>query len=156
MIRPNAERPNMPGYGIATDPVGLLTWKWAEERLRKARRYWLATAGPDRRPHAMPVWGLWLDHAFYFSTGRRSRKARNLAKNDGCVICVEHGADSVVVEGSARRVRAAAQIKRLNEAYKSKYDGGMPGAEPVFVVRPRKAFGLRERDFIKSATRWSF
>ncbi len=26
--------------------------------------------------------------------------------------------------------------------------------EPIYVVRGRVAFGLRERDFTKSATRW--
>ena len=31
-----------------------------------------------------------------------------------------------------------------------------PFAEPVYVVRPRVAFGLYEKDFVGSATRWQF
>ncbi len=37
----------------------------------------------------MLVWGLWLDGAFYFSTGRKSRKACNLAENSYCVIATD-------------------------------------------------------------------
>ena len=37
----------------------------------------------------MLVWGLWLDGAFYFSTGRKSRKACNLAENSPCVIATD-------------------------------------------------------------------
>ncbi len=80
---PQAGRPQMPGYGIAdaNSGSGLLPWNWAVERLQKARNYWISTTRPDGRPHAMPVWGVWYDNQFYFSTGRESRKARNLAVN---------------------------------------------------------------------------
>ena len=74
---PRATRPYMPGYGISTTKKSMLPWKWAEGRLRKSRQYWMITVRPDGRPHVMPVWGLWRDDGFYFSTGGRSRKARN-------------------------------------------------------------------------------
>ncbi|MGH9576838.1 MAG: pyridoxamine 5'-phosphate oxidase family protein, partial [Terriglobales bacterium] len=155
MSRPQAGRPEMPGYGIAAGRQGMLSWKWAEELLRASRRYWLVTTGAGR-PHAMPLWGLWLGNAFYCSTGKRSQKARNLAKNARCAVCVEKGGDAVVVEGTASRVRAAAVRRRFNAAYKKKYKWDLESwTEPVFVVRPRKVFGLREGDFTKSATRWT-
>ncbi|MCI0535994.1 MAG: pyridoxamine 5'-phosphate oxidase family protein, partial [Verrucomicrobiales bacterium] len=77
---PEAGRPYMPGYGLpgATKGKGLLAWKWAEERLTSSHNYWIATTGP-RGPHVMVVWGIWAGAAFYFSTGRESRKAKNLA-----------------------------------------------------------------------------
>jgi len=28
--------------------------------------------------------------------------------------------------------------------------------EPVYIVRPRVVFGIRESDFTSSATRWTF
>ncbi|MCR6486010.1 hypothetical protein M8542_24585 [Amycolatopsis sp. OK19-0408] len=34
MAGPRADRPHLPGYGIAAGPAGLLPWSWAEERLR--------------------------------------------------------------------------------------------------------------------------
>lgn len=81
--QPRASRPHMPGYGIlaADQGSGLLPWSWASERLAEAHNYFVATTRPDGRPHVMPVWGLWLDDTFYFSTGRESRKARNLEGN---------------------------------------------------------------------------
>jgi len=43
-----------------------------------------------------------MDSAFYFSTGRQSRKAKNLATNSTCVIATENSAEAVVLEGVAR------------------------------------------------------
>jgi hypothetical protein len=37
----------------------------------------------------MPVWGVWMEEAFYFSCGQASRKARNLALNPACVVGCE-------------------------------------------------------------------
>jgi hypothetical protein len=71
------------GTGIVgpAEGSGLLPWSWAEQRLVASRNYWVATSWPDGRPHAMPVWGLWDNGAFWFSSSRRSRKARNLAND---------------------------------------------------------------------------
>jgi Pyridoxamine 5'-phosphate oxidase len=59
-------------YGIASGRRGLLRWDWARRRLIAAHNYWVSTTNPDGRPHAMPVWGLWLNEAFIFGTARRS------------------------------------------------------------------------------------
>ena len=76
----------MPGYGILPSAEGLLPWAWAQERLRASANYWLATTWPDGRPHVMPVWGVWLDGALWWSSGLRSRKARNLARDPRCTV----------------------------------------------------------------------
>ena len=55
----------------------------------------------------MVVWGLWLDGAFLFSTGRKSRKARNLAENKKCVVCTELAQEAVIIEGKAGLADAA-------------------------------------------------
>jgi len=70
----------MPGYRILKpeEGTGLRPWEWGRDRLDRARTYWVATARPDGRPHAMAVWGQWLDDRFWFSSDLRSRKARNL------------------------------------------------------------------------------
>ena len=59
------------------------------ERFQKSHNYWVMTVRPDGRPHAMPVWGIWLDGRYFFSTARTSRKASNLAENANCVVCTE-------------------------------------------------------------------
>jgi hypothetical protein len=94
---PKASRPFMPDYGVldAQSGQGLLLWSWATKRLASARNYWIATARPDGYPHMTPVWGVWLDETFYFSTGRRSRKARNLAADPRCVVCPERADEPV-------------------------------------------------------------
>src|SRR5258708_31893605 len=108
---PKSSRPYMPGYGIlnASEGRGLLAWDWDVERLAKARNYWVATTCPDGRPHCVPVWGVWLDDAFYFSSGA---KARNLAANPNCVVCPEDGTQAVSLEGIAEQIADAPTIRR--------------------------------------------
>jgi len=159
--RPKASRPNMPGYGLlgAHEGRGLLPWSWASERLSQARTYWIATTRPDGRPHAAPVWGVWLTDGFYFSTGDASRKRRNLASNPHCVIAVQHGDDAVIVEGLARRVIDPDLLRSFSGAYALKYQWDMSAfAEPVYSVSPQVAFGFSSAagEFTGSATRWVF
>jgi nitroimidazol reductase NimA-like FMN-containing flavoprotein (pyridoxamine 5'-phosphate oxidase superfamily) len=152
---PKASRPHMPGYGLPRGQKGLLPWRWAEQRLRRSHNYWLATVRPDRRPHVMPLWGIWVDGRFFFSTGGRSRKARNLAANAACIVCTENSAEAVIVEGTAAQLRDAAELKRLAPHYAQKYKPWAldPDLGPVFELRPRVIFGLREKTF-NAATRW--
>ena len=161
MAEPVASRPHMPGYGIleADKGNGLLPWSWATERLVKAHTYWVATVRPDGGPHVMPVWGVWLDDAFCFSTGAQSRKARNLAENPRCVIACEVGQDQLTVEGIAEIVVAAEVNRRFAEAYGPKYEWDMEGFdEPVYAVRANVVFGLSAAAgaFTSTATRWKF
>jgi nitroimidazol reductase NimA-like FMN-containing flavoprotein (pyridoxamine 5'-phosphate oxidase superfamily) len=151
----------MPGYGIldARSGKGLLPWSWATERLMKARNYWLATTRSDGRPHVMPVWGVWLDERFYFSTGRESRKARNLAANPKCSVGAEPADEAIIVEGIAEEVTDPARRRRFADAYGAKYQWDMEGfAEPVYAVRPAIAFAFTSGtdDFTGTATRWIF
>src|SRR3954453_1341207 len=86
---PKASRPQAAGYGFPKSKKGLLPWTWAEQRLKKSHNYWISTVKPDGSPHSMVIWGLWIDNAFFFSTGAKSRKGRNLAQNPRCVIATE-------------------------------------------------------------------
>ncbi|MGH9140864.1 MAG: pyridoxamine 5'-phosphate oxidase family protein [Thermoanaerobaculia bacterium] len=154
---PKASRPRMPGYGMPTGAKGLLPWTWAEERLRKSHNYYLMTVRPNAMPHAMPVWGIWVDERFYFSTGARSVKARNLAVNTSCVICTDKPAEAVVIQGTAAPISDAARIAALSPHYAKKYKSFELDAKmgPIFEVVPTVAFGLWEKKF-KSMTRWIF
>ncbi len=159
--RPKASRPVMPGYGILDENRGrgLLPWKWAAEQLAQAHTYWLATTRPDGRPHVMPVWGIWLDDAFYFSTGERSRKARNLAANPHCVVSVQFDQAAIIVEGIADRCTLPARLGQFADLYGAKYQWDMEGfAEPVNVVQPAVVFAFLSGtgEFTGSATRWVF
>lgn len=161
---PRASRPHMPGYGLPEGTEGLMPWQWAEQRLTASHNYWLATTRPDGRPHLMIIWGLWLDGHFYFSTGRHSRKARNLAQNAHCVIATEQAEQAAVVEGVAEAITDVALLKTLLSSYQRKYDYDMSSMEadilnlkePIYAIRPTVAFGLDEKATLKTATRWRF
>jgi hypothetical protein len=161
---PVPERPHMPGYDLPEGGDGLLPWAWAEQRLGNSHNYWLATVRPDGRPHLMVIWGLWWDGVFYFSTGRHSRKTRNLESNSHCVVGTEKSAEAVVVEGVAVKVTDVELLGRLLPRYQRKYDYDMATMtedilalrEPIFAMRPRVAFGLEEQTVLQNATRWRF
>lgn len=159
-----AERPDLDGYGIAKSAKGLLAWSWADEHLRKSRNYWICSTRPDGRPHAMPVWGTWTGEAILFGTNPTSVKACNLAASSAVTVHLESGDDAVILEGQAERMdlgepAGQAAFALLCDAFESKYDW-RPGADDpemaLFRVAPIRAYGWREKDFTKSATRWRF
>jgi hypothetical protein len=152
---PTASRPHMPGYGIAESESGLLPWSWAQARLTDAPRYWVVTVAGDGAPHAMPVWAVWHDGALWFSTGGRSRKARNLRANRHCAVHTE-GGEPVVLHGTADFMSDDAEAAL--DAYAAKYGSRPPDLDenPFIRVRPSWAFGLVESEFTTSPTRWDF
>ena len=155
---PSASRPVAPGYGFPPASDGLLPWKWAQDRLTKSHNYWLMTVRPDRTPHCMPIWGVWVDGRFYFSTGAKSRKAKNLAKNRHCVVCTEKAHEAVIVEGTAAAVRDKKLLTSIAPHYYHKYKPWKldPKMGPIFEVRPSVVFAMYEKEFAESATKWKF
>jgi len=151
------------GYGLVATGAGQLPWSWVEERLGAARNYWVVTSRADGRPHAMPVWGLWLDGAVYFSTDPASRKGRNLAANPAAVIHLESGDDVVICEGPVESTanagaRFGPDLAAFVDGYDAKYgfrpDPGS-AAHGVYRMRPAVVMAWREVDFPATATRWS-
>ena len=155
---PQAARPRVPGYEFSTKKEELLSWTWAAKRLEKSRQYWIATTRPDGSAHLMIIWGLWLEDSFWFSTGSASRKARNLATNPRCVIGTDDAAKAVILEGSAEVIGArTAEYASFVKAYKKKYDWDVREMkQPVYRFRPSVGFGLFEKKFDQTATRWIF
>jgi nitroimidazol reductase NimA-like FMN-containing flavoprotein (pyridoxamine 5'-phosphate oxidase superfamily) len=155
---PKADRPFAPGYGIvgAKQGKGLLLWSWVAKKMTNCRTFWVSTIQPSHgRPHVMPVWGVWLDDAFFFSTGRKSRKGRNLAANPACTITNDDGQEAAIIEGKAAEVKDAKTAERVAFAYQKKYKMDPRGmGEPIFRVQPSRVFGFVEKTFPQSATRW--
>lgn len=152
------ERPNTPEYGIHSEDEGMLDWDWVDERVAASRNYWICTTRPDGRPHAAPVWGVWVDGTLYFGSGSSSQKARNLAANPNVVVHLESGDEVVILEGVAEVVTAPdpALSERVSDAYEAKYGMRSDSIEGYYAVRPGVAFAWREQDFPTSATRWRF
>ncbi len=163
-LRPLASRPDPAGYFLtAGEGTGLLPYSHATQQLERARNYWLATAGLDGRPHCMPVWGIWIDERFVFSTGPVTKKARNLAENPAAVLHLESGAQVVVLECSAREVTEPHALEAFRIAYNTKYAWDFTPEQlsggGVFELRPTKAFawcGDHDEEFSGTATRWTF
>jgi hypothetical protein len=167
---PRAERPAMAGYGVPTDPSGVLPWVWAQERLVSNRNYWVVTASALGRPHALPVWGVWLPQTgrFWFSCSPTSRKFRNIAENAQCAVTVDSTVECVSVEGRARvadPVQDADDIGQMIATYLGKYWDDLAvhaemeaflRAHAIVEVVPERAFGIieREDEFAARATRW--
>jgi len=156
-------RPSTPGYFKAeTEGAGLIDWAPIAERFAVSHNYWVSTASKSGRPHAMPVWGVWLDDRFAFSTSPESRKARNLRANPRIAVHLEDGNAVIVIEGRARELRDTAELSAFLAAYNPKYAWNFTAdqvAEGVFEMAPETAFawlGGEGEAFGGTATRWRF
>ena len=166
MREPIVSRPYWPDATeklASEDITGLKDWGWAEERLAKSHNYWIATTRPDGVPHLMVVWGIWWQGAFWFTTGPRTRKAKNLAGRAECVVGTEKADETVILQGVAEVVSERGVWKALADIYDQKYGGKLlPLLEScggnVYRVVPRIAFGQDEHaeDFVKAVTRWKW
>lgn len=165
MAEPKASRPHWPDAleSPKDATAGLKPWTWALERLTKSHNYWIATSRPDARPHLMIVWGIWWQDAFWFSTGPRARKARNIAANSRCVIGTEKSDEAVILEGTAEEIKDRAVWKAICQEYDRKYGGNVlalleSSGGNVYRVQPHVAFGQDEHaeNFAESVTRWNF
>jgi nitroimidazol reductase NimA-like FMN-containing flavoprotein (pyridoxamine 5'-phosphate oxidase superfamily) len=157
-MEPRRRRPPFRGYGVPESDEGMLPWGWAVERLVAARNYWVSTTRPNGRPHAMPVWGVWLDGAFFFGSGSSSAKSRNLAANPAAVVHLESGDETVILEGQAEPVLDGELERRVDGTYGPKYDWKPEegSATPWWVVRPRLAYAWTERGYPGDATQFDF
>jgi PPOX class probable F420-dependent enzyme len=134
---------------------------------------WLATINGDGSPHVTGVGALWIEDTFWFETGPRTRKARNLARDARATISVATDDFDLVVEGTAHRVSDPATVATMAARWA---EGGWPcrvdetgaaltadfsapsaGPPPWFVYRltPNRATALATTE-PGGATRWSF
>ena len=162
--KPITDRPEMEGYGI--QPIGnganLIPWAEASKKIAKARNYWVSTTRENGKPHAMPVWGVWLNETFYFGTATTSVKARNLAHNPAVVVHLESGDDVVILEGTAEKISDKNFLYHIYvDLYGPKYGLDMSaqaqeGAGPTFALKVSSGFAWLESDFPNTATRYRF
>jgi general stress protein 26 len=137
---------------------------WEETRhvLESAELFWISTVRADGRPHVTPVVAVWAEGAIHFSTGAEEQKFANLAANPHVVLTTgcnrwDQGLD-VVVEGEAVRVTDEDTLRRLAQAWTTKWEGQwqfavrdgcfhhQAGAAIVFSVTPAKVFAHAKGD----------
>ncbi len=157
-------RPNLGASGPVAYDSALLSWDYVDRRMRDSLNYWIASAGGDGRPHAVPVWGAWLEDVFYFvGTGR---KIRNLRANPQAVVHLESGDDVVLIEGRFEEIRRPSRelLQNVDEAFVRKYktyrpsehlDGQSKSSFPpegLFAVFPHLVIAWS--GMASDATRW--
>jgi nitroimidazol reductase NimA-like FMN-containing flavoprotein (pyridoxamine 5'-phosphate oxidase superfamily) len=160
------QRPHLPEeYGVPQGDEDMLPWAWAEERLEKARNYWVCTAGADGRPHSVPVWGAWMDGTLYFDGHPMTRWGRNLKHNPAISVHLESGDEVVILEGDVLDIPKLdkERAERLAVLMKSKYASEPYEYEPnpndwmergLYALRPKAA--LAWGAFPRTLTKWKF
>ena len=112
------DQTNLDIYGDAPLP-----WSRAEKQLEATGgtnlTHFLATVRPDGRPHVAGVGALWVDGKFYFTSGPRLRKSRNLATNPRGAVSVSLDDIDVAVQGAARKVTDPDTLERVANVYAS-------------------------------------
>lgn len=131
--------------------------------MRTARNYWIATASPDGRVSATPVWGVWVEGALFFDGSPQTRRGRNIAANPSIAAHLESGDQVVIIEGEAFEVIQPERslAAKLAAAYAAKYaaDGYTPTPDQwdqggLFCLRKQRAFAWTK--FPDDTTRWVF
>jgi nitroimidazol reductase NimA-like FMN-containing flavoprotein (pyridoxamine 5'-phosphate oxidase superfamily) len=179
-LQPKSEK-NIAAYGL-----GPLSWDRALERLEQewklqpppeyggppeAHTHWLATTGPDGRPHVVPVGAAWHEGAFYFTSGAGTRKSRDLARDPRCSIVLAAQGLDLTVEGSAVIIRDETRLRALAEvfagggwaptvkdgAFHHEYSAPSAGPAPwdVYAFKPKTVYAFATAEPF-GATRWRF
>jgi hypothetical protein len=147
------------------EPYGLPLLEWADiaARLDAGLPQAPGAGGPDRHtcwlttldahggPHVTGIGALWVDGSFWFETGGRTRKGRNLARDPRVALSVATREFDLVVEGTAERVidpptvttlaaRWAqegwpARVDESGTALTAEYSAPSAGPPPWFVYR---------------------
>jgi hypothetical protein len=84
---------------------------------RNSRTTWLSTINEDGSPHVTAVGAMWLDGTFWFQTGARTRKGRNVTRDPRCSIAVSVRDADIVFEGDAARVTEPGALARVAKAW---------------------------------------
>ena len=151
-VLPNPSRPIIEKYGIPETMEGTLPWEFVVERMEKAKNYWLCTSGALNRPHAMPVWGIWLDNRFHFGGGYWTKKAKNIKVNPNIVIHLGDGEEAIIIEGTAEEIKNSEYFEKIDAQYEKKYN--IRHGPPIWLVVYRKIFAWQK--YPDTVTRWVF
>jgi hypothetical protein len=79
-------------------------------------------------------------------------------------MCTQDTGEAVILEGTVENEKDVSQIRRFIRLYEKKYkwplgemaDDLIALRDPVFYLRPAVGFGLWEKKFATTATRWIF
>jgi nitroimidazol reductase NimA-like FMN-containing flavoprotein (pyridoxamine 5'-phosphate oxidase superfamily) len=148
------DRPYIADYGIEESDNGLLDWDFVQNEMKDAKNYWLSTTKSDSRPHAIPIWGSWINDNFYFGGGSETQNRKNLAENPHIIVHSESGTKVVIIEGKVSIEKNENVIKEIKMDYMRKYNLDHP--PPFYRVNKTKVFCWDMNDYAGTPTRWKF
>ena len=156
---------NLDGYGAPT-----IEWARVEAVLHgqptqapgtggpQRHTVWPTTINPDGSPHVMPLGVVAHSGSWYFTSGPATRKSRNLARDQRCVVGVATDPFDLVVEGVAERVTDASELASVADAFArngwpaevaddaltAQYSAPSAGPAPwhVYCLKPSTVFAL--------------
>jgi hypothetical protein len=152
MAEPKGVRPQM---GEAFDqwaPEGgkgsVLEWSWVQDKMYSARSYWVVTSPRSGPPHPMPVWGVFVEDVFYFSTPSTSLKAKHIARSGEASVHLESADMVVILKGEAKEVSDPELLETLARRFSTNI---ISRSWASFRIRSwfpsKRARPLRGRDF---------
>lgn len=169
--RDPVEVTNLDRYGHPPLPWSRAHDRLAGEPLGPNTPFFLGTCRPDGRPHAAGVGAMWHDGDPYFTSGPRTRKARNLAANPACTLAVRLEGLDLVLEGEAARVTEPDTLERVaacyreagwpaevqDDAFTAPFSAPSAGPPPweLYRLTVHTAFGVATQEPY-GATRWRF
>ena len=136
--------------------------------------FWLTTLNADGSPHVTSVGALWHAGSWWFQTGERTRKAKNVTRDSRCSISVATKGFDVMVAGEARHVtdpKIVAEIAAVwaksgwpaepdesGTGITAPFNAPTLGPPPWFVyeVKPRTATAVGTTEETPGSTRWLF
>jgi hypothetical protein len=133
----------------------------------------LTTFNSDGSPNVTGIGALWVDGSFWFETGERTRKGKNLARDPRCVLSVAAHDFDLVVEGTASKISdpqivaamaarwAAdgwpARVDDSGQALTADFSAPSAGPPPWFVYRIEARTATALATIAPGgATRWRF
>ena len=130
----------------------MLKWDTVIKWLEESKNYWVSTTRSDSKPHARPVWGIWLDNFFYFGGGSKTKTARNLVDNQDICVHTESGQKAVIVEGIAELFEDEKLSQEIGTKYEPKY--GIFHPPPFWRVIPKIVYSWDMDDYTNTPTKF--
>lgn len=134
-------------------------WEAVRTQLQTVRNYWIITASKAGVPHAAPVWGIWIDTVFAFSTDPTSVKAKNFTENPNVVMHLESGDEVIIFDGTVEVLESGMLQTMFLDGYEPKYglrpDPTNPG-HGLYLFRPKVGRTWLEEAFVESVSHWTF
>jgi len=101
-----------------------------EDFLRNGRIIRIASVSEDGKPHIAPIWYVYRNGKFYVSTSSKSRKVKNIKKNNAVAFSLDAGGGfsdikAVVGSGLAKIATNDPEGREIDDSIKIKYLGSL-------------------------------